>query len=281
MTINSVAIGLNMKGLQETLIDYMIMLAPLLIIWLVIFEFDYYGPNFIIKKNNRIKLLIDFLLLILLIFISNSVNSQFYKIWYYLSIATVAIVFIGTLQELFSVGNPILTWLYKIGFKLLSIIYFPFEIRNKLLKKLYNVDIKYEELPYLNMSLILIFLLQCVMAVLIFCLDVENYFNKYFFGFAIGTFISYFSIDVVIMLMGRNDKITRKYHFIIKKTFLIVLMVELIVIAFMANIDYNILSKLEIIRIYKLDKSALKELFDSITLCTLVLQLLEYRNTHQ
>ena len=281
MTINSVAIGLNMKGLQETLIDYMIMLAPLLIIWLVIFEFDYYGPNFIIKKNNRIKLLIDFLLLILLIFISNSVNSQFYKIWYYLSIAAVTVVFIGTLQELFNVSNPILTWLYKMGFKLLSIICFPFEIRNKLLKKLYKVDIKEEELPYLNMSLILIFFLQSIISLSIFCFDIEGYLNKYFLGFAIGTFISYFAIDIVIMLMGSNDKSTKKYHFMIKKTFLIVLMIELIIIAFMANIDYGIVSKLEIVRVFRLDKSALKELFDSITLCTLVLQLLEYRNTQQ
>lgn len=55
-------------------------------------------------------------------------------------------------------------------------------------------------------------------------------------------------------------------------------MIELIVIAFMVNIDYYIISKWKNIRIFKLNKPEFKELFDSITLCTLVLQLLEYRN---
>lgn len=83
------------------------------------------------------------------------------------------------------------------------------------------------------------------------------------------------------MLTGSNDKNVERYRFAAKKSFLIVLMIELIVIAFMANIDYYIISKWEIIRIFKLNKPALKELFDSITLCTLVLQLLEYRNTQE
>lgn len=278
MIINSIMIGLNLKNWQEVIIN-VIKLAPLLIMLLLLFELDYCGPNLIIKKNSKIKLLIDFLLLILLICTLKVINSSFYRVWYYWLIAAGTTIFADALLKSLNINNPIIVCLHKIIYMISLIIFFPFEIRNKLLKKIYNIDIKEEELHYLNMSLISIFFSQSIISVSIFCFDIEGYLNKYFFGFAIGTFISYFAIDIVIMLIGSNDKSTKKYRFMIKKTFLIVLMIELIIIAFMANIDYGIVSKLEIVRVFRLGKSALKELFDSITLCTLVLQLLEYRNT--
>lgn len=273
-------IGLYLKKLQEIIIN-VIKLAPILIMLVLAFEFDYYGPNLIIKKNSKIKILLDFLLLILLICALKSISSPFYRAWYCWLISVGTITYADALIKSLNINNPITTCLHKIVQSLSSILFLPIDIRNVLLKKLYNVEIKEKELPYLNLLLIVGFSLQWHIAVGVFRLNIEDYFNKYFFGFSIGTFITYFAIDAVIKVIGCNDKQSKRYSFIIKKTFLIVLMIELIVIAFVANIDFNIISKSVIIRFYKLDKSALKELFDSITLCTLVLQLLEYRNTQK
>lgn len=258
---------------------YIDLMVPPLLIILSIMEIDYSFTNLIIKKKSLIlKLFFDILLFLLSCYSFFRSDLIFIKIIYFGSIIWALIMFMETLDRLSGKMYKSINTVKSFLMKAFRIFCFPLEIKNIMLYKLYNVKIEQESMPYLNLILIAMLMCQNIVFTFIALTNIEIYCNKYFFAFTTGTFVAHFIIHVIEVIIGDNRMESKKYIFAIRKSFLILLMIELIIIALITNIDFRIVSKLSFIKVYGLNEIALRELFDSTTLCTLILQLLEYRN---
>ena len=140
----------------EIIKQYINMIIGFLIIIISIMELDYNSVNLLIKKNIKLKLFLDILLFIILCYYFATSKSMFARIVYFVLIVTASSMITDTLCVLFNIKNKNMTMIYRVMIKTLMFLYLPVRIINGVLFELYNVQIEKDDLPYLNMPLILL-----------------------------------------------------------------------------------------------------------------------------